>query len=255
MGRKCNKRHTIVLKVIRICLLILQRICNFYYVTCSVQPKLCKHSCINCGCVYGTCDVNIWLGTVSDSIDWIPNGCRKTSDEQLQIAVNSRFQCNLYVHQAKIRPIMDKTKNVCNAKLVATLNHLQGSTTIRNDTFSPIWNEVITFNGLLLPGTPSSYKFNPPKISMDLFDKMVHIGCCFLKPSVRQLDSDEFGDGAVNQANVLYEINSSHVAIGNKSLNNVENISNWPRALEWIELSKNGQFFANLLVAAELIQV
>lgn len=175
--------------------------------------------------------------------------------------MHSNFECNLYVHQAKIRPTIGKYA-ACNAKLLATLTNLQGMTSTKMDSFSPLWNEVIMFNSLSLPGEPLSYKLNPPKISLDLFDKDVHIGCCLLKPFVKLFDNK-----AINsEAHSLNEINSENTEntaefFNRKSLKINENISaikmnsESPRALEWITLSKHGHYVGNLLISAELIQV
>lgn len=210
-------------------------------------------------------DVGIWFGSESESTDWMPNGCRRTPAGLFEIAIKSNFQCNLYVHQAKIRPIIGPN-NVCNRKVFATLGWLQGTTNIANDPFAPVWNEVITFNNISLAGALTCFKLNPPKIALDLFDKNLHIGFSTVRPSVKLIKYDADNSFTTNKINIIYEktaISGERLANAmvdfheNGKNNRLSDVSDtvFPKPLQWTTITKYGHFVGELLVSAELIQV
>lgn len=99
----------------------------------------------------------------------MPDDCVETENGQVTSGVNSVFKCNLYVHQAKIRPGSDRS-GLADVRITATINDIQGFTTLVHNTLSPLWNEVITFNCIKLTGSPMSYVNDPTIILLDICD-------------------------------------------------------------------------------------
>lgn len=133
------------------------------------KPIECSHTCTHCGCYYGSANLSVWIGTNQDKTNALPDDCVATENGQVSSAANSMFECNLYIHQAKIRPGADKS-GLANVRITASLNDTQGSTAIINNTLSPLWNEVITFNCIKLVGSPLSYFHQPAIIFLDIYD-------------------------------------------------------------------------------------
>lgn len=99
----------------------------------------------------------------------MPDDCVETENGQISSGPSSVFECNLYVHQAKIHPGSDKT-GLADVKITATLNDTQGFTKLVQNTLSPLWNEVITFNCIKLTGSPLSYVHEPTVMLLDIYD-------------------------------------------------------------------------------------
>lgn len=113
--------------------------------------------------------MSVWIGTKQDKPNALPEDCVESENGQVSSAANSLFKCNLYVHQAKIRPGSDRS-GLSDARITATLSDTQGFTTIINNTLSPLWNEVITFNCIKLTGSSLSYVHEPTIIFLDIYD-------------------------------------------------------------------------------------
>lgn len=152
-GKLCGKRHNIVFK-----------------------SSACMHSCSSCGCVTTVGDANIWIGTVHEKSEWIPEGCRKTHNGRLETVINSTFKCNVYVHQAKITSANVRKCQV-NTKVVVTLNALQGMTKVVG-SWSPVWNETISFDGVTLNRSPDSVKCFPPSLTVDVINVDAKVSLC-----------------------------------------------------------------------------
>lgn len=133
------------------------------------KPIECSHTCTHCGCYYGSANLSVWIGTNQDKTNALPDDCVETENGQVSSAANSMFECNVYIHQAKIRPGADKS-GLADVRITASLNDTQGSTAIINNTLSPLWNEVITFNCIKLVGSPLSYLHQPAVIFLDIYD-------------------------------------------------------------------------------------
>lgn len=135
------------------------------------QSTGCTHTCCNCGCASAIADVCIWIATEKEQSECIPADCKSTADNHWISSIESYFSCNVYVHQAKIRPSATQNQSGrINAMVVAGILQLQCSTTVCNDTLAPIWNQVLPFSGLRVAGSPQSCLVNSPLIALDLFD-------------------------------------------------------------------------------------
>lgn len=146
IGKYCGKRHDVILK-----------------------PIDCSHTCTHCGCYSGSANLSVWIGTNQDKTNALPDDCVETDSGQVSSTADSIFKCNVYVHQAKIRPGSDKS-GLADVRITATLNDIQGSTATIHNSLSPLWNEVITFNCVKLLGSPSSYVNAPAIIFLDIHD-------------------------------------------------------------------------------------
>lgn len=113
--------------------------------------------------------MSVWIGTIQDKTNALPDDCVETEDGHVSSTANSLFKCNVYLHQAKIRPGSDKS-GLADVRITATLNDTQGSTAIIQNSLSPLWNEVITFNCIKLAGSPISYLHDPAIIFLDIYD-------------------------------------------------------------------------------------
>lgn len=109
--------------------------------------------------------MSVWIGTKTENANAFPDDCLETEKGH----VSSIFKCNVYIHQAKIRPGSDKS-GLADARITATLNDTQGSTATITNSLSPLWNEVITFNCIKLVGSPQSYHHQPAIIFLDIYD-------------------------------------------------------------------------------------
>lgn len=145
-GKLCGKRHDIVFK-----------------------STACLHSCSSCGCVSAVGDVTIWIGTVHEKSEWMPDGCREINNGCLETVIDSSFKCNVYVHQAKITRANVRNGHV-NTKVAVTLNSLQGLTKVITESWSPVWNETISFDGVSVRRSPVSVQCFPPSLTVEIIN-------------------------------------------------------------------------------------
>lgn len=144
-GKLCGKRHNIIFK-----------------------SSACLHSCISCGCISAVGDASMWIGTVHEKSEWIPDGCRETHG-RLDTVIDSSFKCNVYVHQAKITRANVRNDQV-NTKVAVTLNVLQGVTKVKPGSWSPVWNETISIDGVTVGRSPVSVKCFPPILTVEIIN-------------------------------------------------------------------------------------
>lgn len=154
-GKLCGKRHNIVFK-----------------------SSACLHSCSSCGCVSAIGDASIWIGTVHEKSEWIPDGCRETHKGRLETVIYSSFKCNVYVHQAKITRANVRNGQI-NTKVAVTLNGLQGLTKVNLGSWSPVWNETISFDGVIVCRSPLSVKCFPPSLTVEIINVDVKVSMIY----------------------------------------------------------------------------
>lgn len=131
-----------------------------------VKSANCLHPCRNCGCVAAIAEICGFVGT---DVDWIPDGYRQTGDGQIEPVIDASFECNFYIHQAKIRR-GNLMSGLVNGKLAVTLNDLQTETSALAPSLSPHWNETLRVNCVTLMRSPHSVKQFPPILVIDLYD-------------------------------------------------------------------------------------
>lgn len=144
-GRLCSKLHHVALK-----------------------SANCLHTCSSCGCVAAIAAIGGYVG--SPDTDWLPDGYRQSATGQIEPLIETSFQCNFYIHQAKIRRGNAKT-GLVDAKLIISMGQLQAqSSELPAETLTPIWNETLSVNCFTLMRSPYFVKEFPPILSVDLFD-------------------------------------------------------------------------------------
>lgn len=167
-GKYCGNRHDVILKVITD-----QTLNIFNSPTCYdislFKPIGCSHTCTHCGCYAGSANLSVWLGTSQDKASALPDDYVNSENGLVTNVADSLFKCNVYIHQAKIRPGADKS-GLADVLITATLNDTQGSTAIIRNSLSPLWNEVITFNCIKMVGSSLSYVQQPANILLDVYD-------------------------------------------------------------------------------------
>lgn len=87
----------------------------------------------------------------------------------MENVIQSRFSCNLYVHQAKIRTGNIKS-GLANARVVAYLSNAVAATKTSENTLSPVWNEMLTINFITIYGPPSTLQMHSPLVALELYD-------------------------------------------------------------------------------------
>lgn len=83
----------------------------------AIKPITCQHTCFSCGCVFGKFEALTWIGSDKEKNEWMPEKTIEISFNKISFSVEKYFKCNVYVHQAKIRPGSDKS-GLCDPKLI-----------------------------------------------------------------------------------------------------------------------------------------
>jgi hypothetical protein len=89
--------------------------------TVLVKPISCSHSCYNCGCFFGKFELFMWIGSEKEANESLPKNAVEVVKNKINLTVDKTFKCNLYVHQAKIQPRIEKS-GLTDAKLVVLVN-------------------------------------------------------------------------------------------------------------------------------------
>ncbi|KAM8708996.1 hypothetical protein ACLKA7_015893 [Drosophila subpalustris] len=209
----------------------------------------CTHSCANCGC-----NVGVVLGCISIVLDrerreflsciagdwssvdfmiWQPN------------VVQTLISCQVYVHQAKVRPGAEH-RPLSDSHVSVYFAEQAAETQIVCTSLSPIWNTVITFKVLALPGSISWYLQNPPLISVEFHSS----------------ESDFTGNGHTVVSVISGEIEpESGWGDGGRCwqrgpLTKLQKVK-WmsPPSLKWVPVARNGIVLAEVLMSAEFTEL
>ncbi|XP_033149587.1 otoferlin [Drosophila busckii] len=213
----------------------------------------CGHTCANCGCNVGivlgcisilaeherkdflSCIVGDWASP--EPLLWLPN------------VVQTHFRFNVYVHQAKVRPGGER-KNISDGHIRVLFAEQAAETYTAPATLSPIWNAVITFKGLVLPGSISWYLQNPPLISLEFY-------------YTESMQAEDAGNGQT----VVSVISGSHIAAesnwtegsriwGKSAVRTLDRLRHvTPPPLKWVPVAKKGLVQAEVLMSAEFIEL
>ncbi|KMY98500.1 uncharacterized protein Dsimw501_GD12956, isoform C [Drosophila simulans] len=220
----------------------------------SFKSAGCSHTCPNCGCT--TAIVSGCLAIVVErerkqflsvvNKDWanIEPMLWQLNPEQ------THFLCHVYIHQAKVRPGGEK-KNICDPHLRVLFADQACETYTSPGTLSPIWNAVITFNWVSLPGGIGLYLRNPPLLSLEFYN------------SERSLPEDLVGMGSVAMS-VISEDRASDsnwedtgvFACSKNPLRKLQRLKYLtPPPLKWVPIARKGTLQAEVLMSAEIIQI
>ncbi|XP_070136195.1 otoferlin isoform X2 [Drosophila bipectinata] len=215
----------------------------------------CTHTCPNCGCttaiVIGCLAIVVererqhFLNIINN--DWT---CLEPMVWQPTPA-QTHFLCHVYIHQAKVRPGGEK-KNICDSHVRVLFAEQAAETYTSPGTLSPIWNAVITFNSLMLPGSVNLYIRNPPLICVEFYN------------TERILSDDLVGIGNV-ALSVISEDRATDSSwddtggFGSCLRNPAQNLQRLkyltPPPLKWVPVARKGTVQAEVLMSAELIEM
>lgn len=230
------------------------------------KSMTCTHTCQTCGCIFAKVDGWIWVGLESErpkvlnDIGWMAEAFFYTPRDY------TTYNCKVFVYQAKIRPGNDEG-GLCDPKLRVSFMNCVAETSVINATLSPIWNEVISFKGICIPGTIDWFSLNPPYLGIELFDEdarntVEYIGCGTIKIQMGHLSyaKKEFSEdhtettGKISHREnekTLREVISDKLYTKKiKSFNKI-----FPPPLRWTSLVLNGISNAEVLISVELLEV
>lgn len=213
------------------------------------KSSSCSHTCSNCGCNAGLVLGCIAIVLESERHEFLSRIAGEWSSPSpytwLPNVGQTFFRCHIYVHQAKIRPGSDN-KVECDGYVRVIFASQVAETDTAKSICSPIWDAVITVNGVSLPGGVSWYLQNPPLLGLELFNcQQESVGTGQIKANVITADqSDESSRGD----------ESKYLAQGTlQRLKTLRNVS--PPPLKWVSIAKNGRVQAELLMSVELKQL
>lgn len=164
-----------------------------------------------------------------------------------------KFKCHLFIHQAKIRPGADRN-GLCDPYIRLMICQNSAETSVIQNTLSPLWNTVISFDNIKLPGDFLWYLSNPPLVAIELFDmdrktSDDYLGCGVLGLSViksdwvdwyaRENNGWESEDVKSKQAIQKYEL--------------LKYLT--PPPLKWMAIALNGVIRAEVLMSGELVEL
>lgn len=123
-GENCGKIQTILMKVCCV---------EFYLKHCvislSLKPTTCSHTCAKCGCFFGKIDILMWIGSEKEVNEWLPSNTVLTASNKVNFSLECFYNCNAYVHQAKVQPGIEGS-GLNDTKLVVIANGFHEKTKV-----------------------------------------------------------------------------------------------------------------------------
>lgn len=219
----------------------------------------------------------------------IQNGWNKKESYFYNLEDDTYFNCNIYLHQAKIRPGSDVT-GLCDPKIRVTFLNCQKESKVLYQTLSPIWNEIIKFENLRFPGKVEYYVDNPPLVALELYDidtktSSDYLGCTLLRLTVKPINMEKLipfkilfekveNEGDINLESLkpkeiekLREFTTqffndendeqfSSIIKTKVAIQKLKDISKiFPPPLKWQPIVCDGTILAEILVSGELIEL
>lgn len=86
------------------------------------------HTCQDCGCLFGKSDIFLWIGSVKEDSEWLPQNTAELTTNKINFNVERFYKCNVFVHQAKIQPGF----NLVESKLVIVANGMHEKTKVNS---------------------------------------------------------------------------------------------------------------------------
>lgn len=71
----------------------------------------------------------MWVGTDKEENEWLPQNTVLMAANKINFVVERFFKCNVFVHQAKIQPGVDRS-GLCDPKITITSNGLHETTKV-----------------------------------------------------------------------------------------------------------------------------
>lgn len=163
------------------------------------------------------------------------------------------FKCRLFIHQAKIRPGSDRS-GLCDPYVRVMIGNCAAESAILFSSLSPIWNTVICFERIQLPGLFQWYLANPPLAVIEIYDTdkktaADYLGCGVLPLSVIKNEWLDLSstDNASEESDEVKHKNAI------KKYELLKYLS--PPPLKWIPIALNGNIRAEVLCSGELMEL
>lgn len=184
------------------------------------------------------------------------------------------YKCRLFIHQAKVRPGNDKS-GLSDAYVRVMFAGQTAQTSIEHATLSPVWNAVITFQNIMLPGAVEWYIRNPPLVAIEIFDEdrfsddYLGVGKLALSVIALNQHTTSLEQYTSELRPSLFEdrasIDKTRPSVGNKRLSIIQTkkaIQKFselkhlsPPPLKWIPIAQQGAIRAEVLISGELVQI
>jgi hypothetical protein len=72
----------------------------------------------------------LWIGSEKEINEWLPQDAIAVDLNKINFLTENFYRCNIYVHQAKIQPLVDKS-DLNNLKLLGLINGACEGTKVR----------------------------------------------------------------------------------------------------------------------------
>ncbi|XP_067648119.1 fer-1-like protein 6 [Eurosta solidaginis] len=219
----------------------------------------CQHSCINCGCNYGIIQGSLGIVVDSERIEYLATITSDWKQTELYywspVVQYTVYKCRIFIHQAKVRPGSDRS-GLCDGYLRVIIGSQWAETRTEEATLSPIWNCVICFDVIVMPGSMQWYVKNPPLVAVELYDRdritaNEYVGCGMLPVAVISMTAaDESAREASESKAKLNKLVKTRNAM--RMFNKLKVLS--PPPLTWVPIAQQGSVRAEVLMSAELVE-
>lgn len=208
------------------------------------------------GCLSIVAEVDQNDFTASISNDWI----QQEPHYWKTVVTETHFKCRIFLHQAKVRPGNDPS-GLCDPFVRLMICNQSADTPVIYETLSPIWNTVIGFDHIVLPGPFNFYINNPPLLILEMFDTDVktaedYLGCGHSSVSVI---TSEWAELNVRHMREGAGDHFSRSLYGCEYKNSIEKFQCLkalsPPPLKWLPIIINGSIRAEVLLSAEIVEI
>jgi hypothetical protein len=79
--------------------------------------------------MFGKFEFIMWIGSEKEVNEWLPQSALALASNKINFTAELYHKCNVYVHQAKVQPGIDKS-GLCDPKLMIVLNGQHDSTKV-----------------------------------------------------------------------------------------------------------------------------
>uniref|UniRef100_A0A1B0G2Q0 C2 domain-containing protein n=1 Tax=Glossina morsitans morsitans TaxID=37546 RepID=A0A1B0G2Q0_GLOMM len=225
----------------------------------------CQHTCAYCGCVVGIVQGCLSIVGETERADFFASVSQDWKRPEPfywnPTVYYTYFKCRIFIHQAKVRPGGDRT-GLCDPYIRVMICMNSAETAVIYETLSPIWNSVISFDNILMPGCLQWYVHNPPLVAIELYDTDKktsddYLGCGYLPVSVISSDWADSNTREEGDANPCVRGTDFGKIVHHKpalqKFQYMRLLS--PPPLKWVPVSVSGGTRAEVLMSGELVEL
>uniref|UniRef100_A0A1A9WPX1 C2 domain-containing protein n=1 Tax=Glossina brevipalpis TaxID=37001 RepID=A0A1A9WPX1_9MUSC len=225
----------------------------------------CQHTCAYCGCVVAIVQGCLSIVSEAERPDFFASVSQDWKRPEPfywnPTIYYTYFKCRLFIHQAKVRPGGDRT-GLCDPYIRVVICMNSAETPVIYATLSPIWNSVISFDNILMPGCLQWYVNNPPLVAIELYDTDKktsddYLGCGYLPISVISSDWADSNTREEGDANPCFRATDFGKVVHHKpalqKFQYMRLLS--PPPLKWVPVSVSGGIRAEVLMSGELVEL